>query len=118
MEQSSRTTGGAWRYGALAAILAVSSANGQLASPLFDMTSFYVGWMVPSLLRGEQMLLALNGALLTLLTMSVAGIPAAIYERLAGARGRAAVSLAIWLAAALVCAAPGMLGLAGYFELD
>jgi hypothetical protein len=55
----------------------------------------------------------LTSVVLSLLTVLLAGIPAAIYERIRGLRESTPVSLAIWFAAAVLLALPAIMNLFG-----
>jgi hypothetical protein len=46
---------------------------------------------------------------ITLMTLAIAGIPAALYERIRGLKWSTAVSLAIWLAATVLLALPAIM---------
>ena len=43
------------------------------------------------------------------MTLAIAGIPAAVYERIRGLKSSTAVSLAIWLVAAVLLALPAIM---------
>ena len=46
---------------------------------------------------------------IALMTLAIAGIPAAVYERIRGLKSSTAVSLAIWLGAAVLLALPAIM---------
>jgi hypothetical protein len=100
----------------LIAILAVSLLNGFGLSPVFDWTDYMLGvvlrgypYMTPGVINTYITPLAI-----ALLTVAVAGVPAAVYERIRGLGSSTAVSLAIWLGAAVLLAWPAiMYALAG-----
>ncbi|MBS0241610.1 MAG: hypothetical protein JSS20_05485 [Proteobacteria bacterium] len=106
-----------WRAVAMVAVLAISSLNGLLWSPLYDVSDFYVRRMTFGMGSIEPVGLALNGGFLTLLTASAGGIPAALYERMARGRARPLVTFVIWAIGAGLAALPGLLGLTGYFDI-
>ncbi|MFV0295347.1 MAG: hypothetical protein ACK5JT_04420 [Hyphomicrobiaceae bacterium] len=99
---------------------AVSVLNGLPSSPLFDTSLYNLGPVSPDALeyfhQGE-VLFHLNTVFIAVLTFLLAGIPAAIYERMRGERARIWLSHAIWLMCAALLAIPGILGSIGYFEV-
>jgi hypothetical protein len=102
------------RWLPLAATLAVAMVNGCDASPLFDAASFYLY----SFAKGMPLVHAdvyyyLTSLMVSLLTLLVAGIPAALYERWRGLPQSTPGSLAVWLLSALLLTVPTLLRLFG-----
>lgn len=94
----------------LLAIAVLAFLNGDLASPAYDFLSYFLynymrGSMVFKYLNAATMEAATMG-LLSLMTVMIAGIPAAIYERLRGLKQSSAVSIYLWLAVTLLLTYP------------
>lgn len=82
----------------LAATLALAALNGAPFSPLFDS----VGYVLFLFTRGSSFIASsqlfhLTSVLLSVLTLMLAGIPAALYERLRGLVHSTPFSVALWL---------------------
>lgn len=86
--------------------------NGMHFSPLFDPVLFFVQRLAPSFM-GPLLLFYFNSLFISLTTLLVAGIPAAIYERVRGHRESTPMSLGIWLAATLLLTSPSLMSAAG-----
>jgi hypothetical protein len=86
--------------------------NGLHSSPLFDPMLFFLHRVAPRFL-GPMLLFYFNSLLLALATLLLAGLPAAIYERVRGLKKSTPVSLGIWLAATLLLSLPGLMGAIG-----
>lgn len=97
---------------------AASAANGLPVSPLYDAVLFYVGAMLPAIVRQWGLLASLTSVFLGVTTFAFAGVTATAYERLFGTSRTTIGSAVVWLLAALVLAAPGLLGSVGYFDLE
>lgn len=98
----------------LAVAAGLSLLNGMHFSPFFDpafilMRPFAAGFFVTSPL----VLLYLTSMFVSLVTLLLGGVPAAIYERLRGLPRSTPVSLGIWAAGVALLAAPTLLGLGG-----
>jgi hypothetical protein len=116
-----------WRHGPrllgqgapLVAVACIAAFNGSLQSPAFDSVSYYVssfarGSYVDILARSlllsrSDLYQNLTWLLIALMTLLIAGIPAALYERLRGLKASTPVSLGIWLASALLISLPTIL---------
>jgi hypothetical protein len=98
----------------LLAIAGVALLNGSTYSPLFDSILYF---MRPAgrvfFIASPTVFFYLTSVVLTLLTVLIAGIPAAIYERIRGLRQSTPISLAIWLAVAVLLALPAIMNLLG-----
>jgi hypothetical protein len=103
-----------WRDAWLLAIAGVALLNGSTYSPLFDSILYF---MRPAgrvfFIASPTVFFYLTSVVLSLLTVLLAGIPAAIYERIRGLRESTPVSLAIWFAAAVLLALPAIMNLFG-----
>jgi hypothetical protein len=95
----------------LVATIALALFNGFGLSPMFDAVDYMLGVT----LRGyPYMTRAVIYAYVTPLaiavtTLAIAGIPAAVYERVRGLKSSTAVSLGIWLVAAALLAMPALM---------
>jgi hypothetical protein len=98
----------------LLAIAGVALLNGSTYSPLFDSILYF---MRPAgrvfFIASPTVFYYLTSVVLSLLTVLLAGIPAAIYERFRGLRESTPLSLAIWLLAAVLLALPALMHLFG-----
>jgi hypothetical protein len=93
---------------------AVAFFNGSLWSPIFDSVS-YVLYLAT---RGYPMMNAARAYYATpivimVMTLLIAGIPAALYERLRGASTSTIGSLTIWLLAAVLLSLPTIMNATG-----
>jgi hypothetical protein len=91
----------------LVAVATVAAFNGSLYSPIFDSIFYYLDTFARgSLFYSPQLYLYLNSVFIAVMTLLIAGIPAALYERIRGLKGSTLVSLAIWLVAAILLSLP------------
>ncbi|MBO0766002.1 MAG: hypothetical protein J2P50_15645 [Hyphomicrobiaceae bacterium] len=113
---------GSWGYGArligqggaLVSVATVAAFNGSLYSPIFDSIFYYIDTFARgSLFYSPQLYLYLTSVFISLMTLLIAGIPAALYERIRGLRRSTQVSLAIWLVAAILLSLPTIMNLFG-----
>jgi hypothetical protein len=94
---------------------AVASFNGSLWSPVFDSVSYFLD---PAI-RGFPMMNAARAyyyatpIVIMVTTLLIAGIPAAIYERLRGASTSTVVSITIWLFATVLLTLPTIMNATG-----
>jgi hypothetical protein len=98
----------------LIAAAALALFNGSLWSPFFDSVS-YVLYLTT---RGLPLMTAARASDVTplaiaLMTLLLAGIPAAIYERIRGFQTSTPVSMGIWLAATLLLTLPTIMNALG-----
>ena len=95
----------------LVATAGVSLINGQATSPLFDAVFFLLRPFVASAFYQRPMVaFYITSILISLMTLIVAGIPAALYERAKGLAESSPMSLGIWLISTIVLvAAPYLL---------
>jgi hypothetical protein len=91
---------------------AIAAFNGTLFSPIFDSVFYYVDTFARgTLLYSPQLYLNVTSVLISLMTLLIAGIPAAVYERIRGHKTSTPVSLGIWLVAALLLSLPTIMRL-------
>jgi hypothetical protein len=94
----------------LAATVAVSIVNGLDFSPVFDSVSFYLyGFARESPIYDGELFFYLTSVAISLMTLLLAGIPAALYERVRGLQQSTPGSLAIWLLATALLTLPAIL---------
>lgn len=98
----------------LVATAGLSLLNGMHFSPIFDPVAILLKpFVAGTLLATPLVFLYLASIFCSLMTLLIAGIPAAIYERLKGQSDSSPVSLGIWLAATALLTLPSLLGLGG-----
>jgi len=91
----------------LAAIVGLAVFNGQGFSPVFDPVLYLLTPFLRGSPLGTQMgFFYATSAFIMLMTFALAGIPAALYERLRGHDASTVVSMAIWLAVAALFTFP------------
>ena len=115
------------RAALVAATCLVAIANGFIASPYSDSIA-YLLYLLLGKSEITSSLLSLFGrksavlnsvaaylapALIAVMTLAIAGIPAAIYERIRRLTYSSTTSLAIWLAATVLLSLPVLLSLLG-----
>lgn len=87
--------------------LAVAVLNGLWFSAVFDPVFFYLPRLLPAFLPiSMDVVFHLTTVAIVLGTLAIAGVPAALYERVMGLRRSSVVSLCIWLAGTLLLSAP------------
>lgn len=91
----------------LVATAGLSLLNGMHFSPLFDPVLFFVQRLAPGFF-GPILLFYFNSLLISITTLLIAGIPAAIYERVMGHKDSTAVSLGIWFIGTLLLTLPSL----------
>jgi ABC-type transport system involved in multi-copper enzyme maturation permease subunit len=96
----------------LVATAGLSLLNGMHFSPLFDPVLFFVHRMAPSFF-GPLLLFYFNSLLISLTTLLLAGVPAALSERVRGLKESTGMSLGIWLGGVLFLTLPSLLAAAG-----
>ncbi|MBV1694276.1 MAG: hypothetical protein KGP27_07440 [Hyphomicrobiales bacterium] len=86
----------------LVAIAAVSLMQGMPWSPLlFPVVTMLKLFFSGTILGSPMVLTYIGSIMVSALTVAIAGIPAALYERSKGLKASNATSLGIWLAATL-----------------
>jgi len=117
------------RGAALVCLAAIAAFNGSLQalvfesvtySPVFDSVSYYVSTFaqgtyfdafVRGMLASPQLYQSVTSMFIAAMTLLIAGIPAAIYERIRGLKSSTPVSLGIWLTSALLLSLPTIMQL-------
>lgn len=98
----------------LVATAAASLVNGMHFSPYFDPTLVLLKpFLAGTVLSTPLVLLYLTSMFISLMTLVIAGVPAALYERVRGLGQSTAASLGIWLAGTVLLALPSLLAAAG-----
>ncbi len=98
----------------LVGVGAVAAFNGTLFSPIFDSVFYYLDTFARgSLFYSPELYLNATSVFMSLMTLLLAGIPAALYERTRGLKMSTPTSLGIWFVAAVVLALPTILNLLG-----
>lgn len=98
----------------LVATLGVAGLNGTIYSPLFDPVAYLLFlFSRGSALLGPESLFYLTSLAIAVMTLLIAGVPAAAYERIRGSRQSTPVSLGIWLLATAALAAPTLMRVLG-----
>lgn len=91
----------------LALVAIAAMPNGLFFSPWFDSVLFMLPRAAAAFfITGHMAMFYLAGIFLWLLTLVLAGIPAALYELACGRRRPTLVALLIWLVAALLLGIP------------
>jgi hypothetical protein len=109
----------------LVGVAAIAVYNGSLHalvfdtvsySPIFDSVSYYISTFARGsyfdtfvsgvLAAGPQLYVNLTSVFIAAMTLLIAGIPAALYERIRGLKASTPVSLGIWLIAAVLLTLP------------
>lgn len=98
----------------LVAIAGMSLLNGMHFSPYFDPVAILLRpFIAGTLLSSPLVYLYLASMFVSLMSLLIAGIPAALYERMTGVKDSTSTSLGIWFAAMLVVSLPSLLAMAG-----
>lgn len=97
----------------LVATAAVSLVNGMHFSPYFDPVFILLRpFIAGTLLSTPLVLFYLTSIFVSLMTLLIAGVPAALYERFRGETESSGTSLGIWLGGTILLALPSFLALA------
>lgn len=100
----------------LVATAAASLLNGQAFSPVFDPVFFLLRpFVVGTFLATPLVFFYLTSIFTSLMTLLIAGIPAALYERLRGHTGSTPISIGIWFILTALLAVPAA---RAYFTAD
>lgn len=114
--------GGFWRRGPrlvgqgvpLVGVAAVAAFNGTLFSPAFDSIFYYLDTFARgTLFYSPALYLNVTWAFISMMTLLIAGIPAALYERIRGLKASTPVSLGIWLVATVLLSLPTIMSYLG-----
>lgn len=96
----------------LVATAAASLVNGMHFSPFFDPIAILLRpFLAGTVLATPLVFLYLVSIFISLMTLLLAGIPAALYERFRGLSESTPVSLGIWLAATLLISLPSFMAM-------
>ena len=96
----------------LVGVVAIAAFNGTLFSPIFDSVFYYVDTFARgTLLYSPELYLNVTSVIISLMTLLIAGIPAALYERVRGHKTSTPVSLGIWLITAVLLSLPTIMRL-------
>jgi hypothetical protein len=87
----------------------VAIVNGIVSPAVFLVFALSPVWAPTIVAPSGQTLLMLTSLVVSTGTLLLAGVPAAIYERLAGKVQSSNVSMAIWLAGAVLLTLPGLM---------
>lgn len=98
----------------LVATAGASLLNGMHFSPYFDpVTILLRPFIAGTFLSSPLIMLYLSSIFISLMTLLIAGVPAALYEKARGLKESSATSLGIWLAATVALTVPSFLSAAG-----
>ena len=88
----------------------LAAVNGLDVSPAFDAVSFWLyGFARGSPLFDGEVFFYLTSVAISAMTLLLAGIPAALYERVRGLKESTPLSLTIWFLATLLLTLPTLL---------
>ena len=98
----------------LVAIAATSLLNGMHFSPVFDPVSILLKpFVAGTFFASPLVFLYLASIFCSLMTLLIAGVPAALFERFRGSGESTTASLGIWLVVTLLLSFPAFLSLTG-----
>ncbi|MGD9667821.1 MAG: hypothetical protein AB7U75_02065 [Hyphomicrobiaceae bacterium] len=98
----------------LVATAGLSLLNGMHFSPWFDPIAILLRPFIAGTFLGTPLVsLYLTSIFISVMTLLLAGVPAALYERLKGFGESSQTSLYIWLAATLLLSTPALMAAAG-----
>ena len=89
-------------------VLGIAMLNGLFSPALRIVVLFAPVWYPALLPQVASLLFLLSSLLVATFTLMIAGVPAAIYERLSGTADSDAVSMGIWLLGVLILTAPAV----------
>ncbi len=95
----------------LVLVLGVAMLNGLFSPALRIVVLFAPVWYPALLPQTAGLLFFLSSLIVATLTLMIAGVPAAIYERLSGAPDSNFISMGIWLFGVLILTAPGVVNM-------
>ncbi len=98
----------------LVATAGASLLNGMHFSPFFEPVAILLRpFIAGTILATPILTLYLTSIFISLMTLLIAGVPAAIYERVKGLEQSNGASLGIWFVATLVLTLPSFLAMLG-----
>ena len=92
-------------------VLGVAMLNGLFSPALRIVVLFAPVWYPALLPQTASLLFFLSSLLVATFTLMIAGVPAAIYERLSGQADSDVVSMGIWLLGVLILTAPAVVNM-------
>jgi hypothetical protein len=93
---------------------AASLLNGQGFSPIFDPVFFLLRpFVAGTFLSTPLVFFYVTSVLISLMTLLIGGIPAAIYERIRGHRQSTPISIGIWFVCTVALSLPALLAWMG-----
>jgi len=95
----------------LVLVLGLAMLNGLFSPALRIVVLFAPVWYPALLPQVASLLFFLSSLLVATFTLMIAGVPAAIYERLSGRQDSDFVSMGIWLLGVLILTAPGVVNM-------
>jgi hypothetical protein len=102
-------------HSGLVFVLGIAMLNGLFSPALRIVVLFAPVWFPVLLPQTASLLFLLSSLLVATFTVMIAGVPAAVYERLSGAQESGFVSMGIWLAGTLVLTAPAVANMLAAF---
>jgi len=90
-------------------VLGVTLLNGFVSPVLPLVFILSPVWMPEFAPKTPEAILYGSSLIVSLSTLLLAGVPAALYERITGRQGSDGVSMIVWLVAALLLTAPGLI---------
>jgi hypothetical protein len=99
--------------GLIVGIVGAGLLNGMHQSPFFDPMFIMMRPFAPTFFLSPVLLFYFTSLFLATLTIMLAGIPAALYERHMGGGRSSSRSLTIWLIGMIVLSIPSIMKLAG-----
>ncbi|MEX0808180.1 MAG: hypothetical protein WD044_05585 [Dongiaceae bacterium] len=93
------------------AMVFVCIVNGMISPALLPVLIFAPLWAPTLFNPSANVLLLLASLMVSTGTLILAGVPAALYERVVGLKQSDPVSMIVWLGAAILLTAPGILAL-------
>lgn len=98
------------RDGILVGIAGFSLVNGMHVSPWFDPVYILMRPFTPTLIVSSPLLtFYFTSLFISVMSVALAGVPAAIFERMTGRKESDTTSLLIWLAFVLLFAIPALI---------
>ena len=98
----------------LVTIAGASLLNGMHFSPYFDPVAILLRpFIAGTILATPIVALYLSSIFVSLMSLLIAGVPAALYERAKGLKDSTTISLGIWLGCLILITLPTFLSMAG-----
>ena len=100
----------------LVATAGLSLLNGQSASPLFWSFDQYLKPFIAPIVSSPILLFYFTSLFLSLMTLLLAGVPAAIYERFRRTETSTPLSIGIWFSFTLLLTFPTLRNMLGFVD--